>query len=392
MTPVDITILVLLAVLTFVVLRGQFMGRGTDGKEGYVQQQIDTLRNEVQENLRATTESVSRSLLATQETMVQTLKLTADQMNSQLTSVNTHLGGVASQLQENTGQMGSRLDNAARVIQDVQKQLGELGTATENIRELGMNVGKLEEMLRAPKLRGGLGELLLEDLLRQVLPVNAYAMQHKFRSGEKVDAVIHTSGGMVPVDSKFPLENFRRLVDAKTDQERNAAARTFRQDVKKHIDDISRKYILPDEGTFDFALMYIPAENIYYETIIKDEKFDEEDGLYAYASKHRVVPVSPNSFYAHLRVIALGFKGLQVEANAKEIIKTLDRLGYEIQKFRGTFETLGTHLTNARNNYDKAEKSLTSFEEKLNSAQQLKDDQAPVPLPVPGVDSQTGNS
>jgi DNA recombination protein RmuC len=268
------------------------------------------------------------------------------------------------------------------VIQDVQKQLGELGKATENIRELGMNVGKLEEMLRAPKLRGGLGELMLEELLRQVLPANAFAMQHRFRSGEKVDAVIHTSGGMVPVDSKFPLENFRKLVDAKTDQEQNAAARLFRQDVKKHIDDISKKYILPDEGTFDFALMYIPAENIYYETIIKDERFDEEDGLYAYATQRRVVPVSPNSFYAHLRVIALGFKGLQVEANAREIIKTLDRLGYEIQKFRGLFETLGTHLTNAKNNFDKAEKSLSGFEEKLVAAQHLKDSSDAPPPPV----------
>ncbi len=381
MTPFEIVVLVMLVALTVLVIRGHVGVRGGDGREAAVQQQIDNLRTEVQESLRATTEAVGRSLTTTQETMVQTLKLTSDQMSQQLSSVNTHLGGVTSQLQENTGQVGSRLDNAARVIHDVQKQLGELGKATENIRELGMNVGKLEEMLRAPKLRGGLGELLLEDLLRQVLPVNAYTFQHKFRSGEKVDAVIHTSGGMVPVDSKFPLENFRRLVDAKSDQDRTAAARTFRQDVRKHIDDISKKYILPDEGTFDFALMYIPAENIYYETIIKDERFDEEDGLYAYASKHRVVPVSPNSFYAHLRVIALGFKGLQVEANAKEIIKTLDRLGYELQKFRTVFETLGTHLTNARNNYDKAEKSLTAFEEKLNSAQQLREEHAPVPLP-----------
>ena len=384
MTPFEIIVLVLLAGLILIVLRSAIRGGGESGRDHIVQQQIDTLRTEVQEHLRATSESVARSLTSTQDAMVQTLKLTADQMNQQLTSVNSHLGGVTSQLQENTGQMGSRLDNAARVIQDVQKQLGELGKATENIRELGMNVGKLEEMLRAPKLRGGLGELLLEDLLRQVLPANAYSFQYKFRSGEKVDSVIHTSGGMVPVDSKFPLENFRKLVDAKSDQERSTAARTFRQDVKKHIDDISRKYILPDEGTFDFALMYIPAENIYYETIIKDERFDEEDGLYAYASQKRVIPVSPNSFYAHLRVIALGFKGLQVEANAKEIIKTLDRLGYEIQKFRTTFETLGTHLTNARNNYDKAEKSLTSFEEKLGTAQQLKDDHSPVLLPLPG--------
>ena len=336
-----------------------------------MQQQLDGLRSEGTQSLKNTADTLGGSLKSTQDTLFQSLKLTTETMNQQLNNVTSQLTGVTQQLQNNTGQMGSRLDNAARVIQDVQGQLGELGKATQEIKELGQSVSKLEEMLKAPKLRGGLGELLLEDLLKQVLPANNYTMQYRFRSGQAVDAVITTAGGMVPVDSKFPLENFQKMIEAKTEQDKKTAIRLFRTDVKKHIDAIAEKYILPDEGTFDFALMYIPAENIYYETIIKDESYADEDGLYAYAARKRVVPVSPNSFYAHLRVIALGLKGLQIERSAKEIFENLERLGGELQKFSDLFETLGTQLNNAKNNYDKADKQLNSLSEKFRTVQSL---------------------
>jgi DNA recombination protein RmuC len=265
----------------------------------------------------------------------------------------------------------------------VQNKLGELGQATQEIKELGQSVSKLEEMLKAPKLRGGLGELLLEDLLKQVLPANAYGIQHTFRNGQTVDAIIFTAGGNVPVDSKFPLENFRKMLDAKSDSERKTATRVFRSDVKKHIDAISEKYILPDEGTFDFALMYIPAENIYYETIIKDEAFADEEGLFTYANQRRVVPVSPNSFYAHLRVIALGLKGLQIERSAREIFQNLSRLDSELQKFSDLFGTLGAQLNNAKNNFDKADKQLAGLTEKFKVVQNLPESTNPTQLEVP---------
>jgi DNA recombination protein RmuC len=322
-----------------------------------MQQQIEALRAEVGRSLKDTTDSLSAALNNTQQTL--------------WAVVNDLRKSVTDQLQNNTGQMGNRLDNAARVIQDVQNKLGELGKATQEIKELGQSVSKLEEMLRAPKLRGGLGELLLEDLLKQVLPVSAYETQFTFRNGQTVDAMILTAGGKVPVDSKFPLENFRKMVDAKSDQEKKTAYRAFVSDVKKHIDAIAEKYIVPDEGTFDFALMYIPAENIYYETIIKDESYGEENGLYAYATKKHVVPVSPNSFYAHLRVIALGLKGLQIERGAKEIIQSLSRLNSELQKFTDLFATLGAHLNNAKNKFDEADKKLNAFAERLKNVQSL---------------------
>ena len=287
----------------------------------------------------------------------------------------SQLSSVTQQLQNNTGQVGLRLDNAAKVIQDVHNKLGELGKATQEIKELGQSVSKLEEMLKAPKLRGGLGELLLEDLLKQVLPANAYGIQYRFKGGQTVDAVIRVAGGMVPIDSKFPLENFQKMLEAKSDQEKKSTTRLFRADVKKHIDAIAEKYILPDEGTYDFALMYIPAENIFYETIIKDESFPDEDSLQMYAGSRHVISVSPNSFYAYLRVIALGLKGLQIERSAKEIFQNLERLNTELQKFTDLFETLGTHLTNAKNNFDKADKQLAGLAEKFRTVQSIPDAQ-----------------
>ena len=381
MTTLEIVLAVVvvsLAGLVLWVLRQRLTGgAGTSDTALLVQQQIDGLRSEMHQGLRGTADSVAQALRSNQDSMLQTLKVTTEQMGQQLSAVSTHLQGVTSQMQSNTGQVGSRLDNAAKVISEVQKQLGDLGRATQEIKELGQSVSKLEEVLRAPKLRGGMGEFMLEDLLRQVLPVNAYKTQYKFQNGEKVDAIIQTSGGMVPVDSKFPLENFRRMVSATTDQERTTATRLFRTDVKKHIDAIAGKYIVPDEGTFDFALMYIPAENVYYETIIKDEKFEDEDGLYAYAMNKHVVPVSPNSFYAHLRVIALGFRGLRVEASAQEIISGLKRLEGELKKFQDAFDTLGTHLTNAKNSYEKADRQLDVFGDKLDGVHQLPEGPGP---------------
>ena len=321
----------------------------------FVQQQLENLRAE----------------------MGAALKNTSDVVSQHLQVVTTQLSSVTQQLQNNTGQVGQRLDNAARVIQDVQNKLGELGKATQEIKELGQSVSKLEEMLKAPKLRGGLGELLLEDMLKQVLPNGSYEVQYAFKNGQKVDAIIRTSGGLVPVDAKFPFENFRKMLEGGAEQERRTAQRTFHSDVRKHIDAIATKYIRPDEGTYDFALMYIPAENIYYETIIKDAELGEPESLHSYAIQRHVVPVSPNSFYAHLMVIALGFKGLQIERNAREIQQYLQRLVSELKKFSDLFETLGTQLGNAKNNYDKADKQLASFTDRLHGIQSSPEEKKP---------------
>jgi DNA recombination protein RmuC len=263
--------------------------------------------------------------------------------------------------------IGDRLDSAVKIVADVHKGLGSLSEASTRIFEVGKDISKLHDILHAPKLRGGLGELLLGDLLAQVLPKQNYVLQKKFASGETVDAVIQLGQGMVPVDAKFPLENFRKLLDAPDENEKKAHRRKFVTDIKKHIDAIATKYILADEGTFDFALMYIPAENIYYETIIKDDCTGENADISTYALQKHVIPVSPNSFYAYMQAIVLGLRGLRVEKSAVEILQQLARLKGDFCRFEEEFEILGKHITNIKNKYDDSAKRLGNFGSKLSA-------------------------
>ncbi|HTY09312.1 MAG TPA: DNA recombination protein RmuC [Candidatus Edwardsbacteria bacterium] len=293
-------------------------------------------------------------------------------LDARLSEVDAKLGrtmeSMSQRLDSNTKTMGERLDNAARVIGVVQQQLGTLAKTAENMQEIGKDISSLQDILRAPKLRGGLGEYFLADLLGQILPAHHFELQYGFRNGEIVDAVVKLSGKMVCVDAKFPLENFRKMVATQAEDERKKWRREFVKDVRKHVDAIAKKYIMPDQGTFDFALMYIPAENVYYETIIKDENFGEDKSIATYAIEQHVIPVSPNSFYAYLQAIILGLRGMRVEERAQEIIDSLAQLRGDLVRFRDDFEKLGGHITNAQKKYDEAEKRLVRFEDKLENA------------------------
>lgn len=263
----------------------------------------------------------------------------------------------------------SEMDQGSRQsFERLKEDIGRLSAATLQMLEVGKTISSLEDLLKPPKIRGGMGETLLEELLNQILPTGYCTFQYSFKSGEKVDAVIRLGGKLVPVDAKFPLEQFRNILENNNEAERKSARRNFLRDVKKHLDDISNKYILPDENTFDFALMYIPAENVYYEAVIKE---DGDEGLYSYALKKKVIPVSPNSFYAYLQVIIHGLKGMSIEAHAREIINHLERLKGDEKRFREEFEVLGNHLSNARKKYEDADRLLSRFEEKMLSTVDL---------------------
>jgi len=290
-------------------------------------------------------------------------------LTEQQRAVNEQLRGITEQvnrqLLDSSGEISKRLDNAARVIGDVQKNIGSLSEASKQIFEVGKNISTLQEILQPPKLRGGLGEQFLGELLSQILPSEFFTLQYTFSSGERVDAVVRLGEKLVPIDSKFPLDNFKRIIECKTEEERKGYQKTFYRDVKKHIDDIANKYILPQEGTYDFALLYIPAENVYYETITKDDSFGEEKGILNYALKKKVIPVSPNSFYAYLQVIVLGLKGFQIERHALEIQALLAGLGKDLKTFQEDFQLVGKHLNNALSKFDDARKKLDKFNFKL---------------------------
>lgn len=261
----------------------------------------------------------------------------------------------------------SVVQNYARQMGELQNRLGHLQEATQSMIHIGRDISSLQDILKAPKLRGILGELFLEELLRQILPQDRYVMQYAFQSGEKVDAVILLGQGMVPVDAKFPLESFKKMLAGQSEEETRRSRRQFRQDVRKHIDQIAAKYILPGEGTFDFALMYLPAENIYYETIVKEEDLSSGESLSQYALTRKVVPVSPNSFYAYLQAIVLGLRGLRIENSAREILSGLAQLANDFKKFYEDFGKVGSHLTDAKSAYEKAEKRLGRLEHQLGS-------------------------
>ena len=332
-----------------------------DGSLQLMQQQIDQLRVQISQALDNGTRQVQQ------------------QLGQVLGHVNDRLKENAEVLQKTQQSLGERLDNAARVVGNVQKSLGGLEEASRRIYEVGKDIASLQEILRAPKLRGGLGEFLLEDLLAQVLPADHFSTQYSFRSGEKADAVIKLGTSLVPVDAKFPLENFKHALQAESDEERTRAKKQFTADVKKHIDAIAQKYILPDEGTYDFALMYIPAENVYYETIIKDESTAEKS-LSEYALSKRVIPVSPGSFYAYLQAIVLGLKGMKVEARAKEIIRYIGRLQGDFARFRDDFDLVGKHLGHAQSSYQSADKRIEQFGQKLLSAEIAPGDPSTIPV------------
>jgi DNA recombination protein RmuC len=348
-------VLLLLAGLTilgwFFLCRMRALLRATQNDQAWLlmQQQIDQLRVQFGQVLDNSTQLIQQ------------------QLGQMIGHVNERLRENSEILQQTHQSVGQRLDNAARVVGNVQKSLGGLEEANRKIYEVGKDIASLQEILRSPKLRGGLGEFFLEDLLAQILPPQHFATQYCFRSGEKVDAVIKLGSSLVPVDSKFPLENFKRIIGTTVEEDRARAKRQFAVDVKKHIDAIATKYILPDEGTYDFALMYIPAENVYYEIIIKDDS-TEEKSLSFYAMSKRVVPVSPNCFYAYLQAIVLGLKGMTIEQRAKEIIECLSRLQGDFTRLRDEFDVLGKHLGHAQSSYQSAEKRVEQLGQKLVSA------------------------
>jgi len=309
----------------------------------------------------------------------------AQQVEALRTSMADSLQALTHQLSQSLAtsskQVGARLDSTTKIIGDVRQQLGQLEKSSKRMLEVGTDIAQLQEILQPPKLRGSLGELFLGDLLAQILPASHFELQHHFKGGEVVDAVVTLRAGMVPIDAKFPLDNFKRVLASESDDDRRSSRRAFARDVKGHIDAIAKKYIRMDEGTFDFALMYIPAENVYYETIIKDELLDGDMVLFEYALKRRVIPVSPNSFYAYLQTIILGLKGLQVEEQSREIIGHLSRLRKEFDTFSDAFRLVGQHLDNSGKKFAEAQKRLGKMESKIEQidglAQGLKVEGAP---------------
>ena len=240
----------------------------------------------------------------------------------------------------------------------VQRSVGEMS-------EIGRSMKDLQDLLRNPKLRGQIGEHVLKELLTQMLPKQVFTLQYTFKTGAIVDAAIKTSGGIIPIDSKFPMENFKKMASAPSEQEKKLYAREFQKDVSRHIDDISKKYILPDEGTIDYALMYVPSEAIYYEIVAGDPK------LLEYSHNRRVLPVSPTTFYAFLRAILMSFEGQKIEAQAKELLASLRSIQKDYEKVDGYLSILTRHVGNASSVLVSLSQEFSRLGNKITSTRSL---------------------
>lgn len=244
----------------------------------------------------------------------------------------------------------ARLDEQSRLMAQAARSIGEFS-------EIGRGIKDLQQFLASPKLRGGLGEQVLKQLLEDSLPKQSFSLQHTFRSGVKVDAVIKTASGTIPIDSKFSMENFKKMTEDKSFE------KDFQKDIKDRIDEISKKYILPEEGTVDFALMYIPSESVYYEIV--------NSNLMDYAYKNRVMPISPSTFYAFLRSVLLSFEGQKIAAEIKTIQQALRAIHTETNKFAELLATLQSHINNSYSMMNRVATQFVGLSSKVDGIQKL---------------------
>lgn len=317
--------------------------------------------------LREMLENVRRDLTSTKDTLYEGMGKNAQNMQERLEKtldlVNKQLGGMDTRIDKRVEQINHRLDAAAKMMGDVQKQYG-------NVEQISSSIKQLQEAFKAPKPRGGFGEKALVDLVERVLPVTAYKPQFTFRSGAIVDLLISTTNGNIAVDAKFPLENYLKLVDDPTSEE---ARRLFRNDVKKHVRDIAKKYILPEEGTLEFALMYVPSDAVMYE-ILTDEEISQ------LAESLHVFILSPHSFYYFLNIIRLAYQSQKFEENAKKILGLIRGIKQQNDKLGEEIGVLQKHVGNAHNKMTDVQTSYAQLDMRIGETQRLESNENPTKI------------
>ncbi len=312
--------------------------------------------------VRSHADSISK--LAGQQSAIGSIQ---QQLDSMRTAQDTTRDVLNKTLLDSQANLNRNLQSSIDTLTRLNTQIGQVQNAAAQMQRIGEEVRRLQDILSSPKLRGQMGEWSLENLLSQILPKDSYKLQYAFKDGKTADALVQMPSFSVAVDAKFPLPGFEKVVKAETEEEKAKLRRQFVKDVHGHIDKISGDYIRPAEGTLDFAIMYIPAENIYYETIVKYA--GETQDILQYCFEKKVIPVSPNLLYAYLMTVAMGLHGLQIEQQAAEIRQNLGKLNASFADFGGTWDILGKHLRNAYSQYDEGQKKLDRFGMQLDQIQ-----------------------
>jgi DNA recombination protein RmuC len=301
------------------------------------------------------------------ETLMEWLKSMSYDISETKKTINESLTSSSKQLSESmlkqTRDIHERLTRAAEVIGELKREAGQFS-------EVGRSMRDLHAFLKSPKLRGNIGEQVLKDLISQMIPSNSFHFQYSFKSGNTVDAAIKTDAGILPIDSKFPMENFQRMIRAEKKIDRQQAKRDFTNDVRKHVRDITTKYLLPEEGTTDFAIMYVPSESVFYEIATNSTLMD-------YARKNRIYPVSPNTMYATLSIIMRAFEGKNFATKSRRVLHLLRAIEKDYSNLEESMSVLGGHIGKAYNKFSDVQGRFTLLGQKVNSTVSLQETEQP---------------
>ena len=261
------------------------------------------------------------------------------------------------QLSQSNESLNQRLDSNAQLLRLLNKDLGQ-------VHEVGEQMRDFQQFFRSPKMRGKIGEHLMSEILQQILPRAVFQLQYRFNTGAIVDAIVQLEAGDIAIDAKFPLENFQKAAHASSADLMQGHKNQFWRDVRKHIDAISKKYILPSEGTLDFAVMYVPSETLYYEIITNED-------IIAEAEHKSVLIVSPNSFYYFLKLLLVGLFGHKIEKTAALVLQHLKALQHHGEGLSTEMSTLLTHLNNSRNSSERIYHKIQDLQRKLEDIKEM---------------------
>ncbi len=304
----------------------------------------------MQQQLQELSRTMDSRLSETNRTMQEGSRMQFSESQKLMQTISKEVNEQIKYIQESVGEK----------LLNVQKGVSEVSESSKQVFSVAEQLQNLEKVLKHQKQRGNLGEASLQLALENMLPAGAYKLQYQFPGGETVDAVIETKDGMIPVDAKFSLDNYRRLVDATSDAEREILEKEFKNDLKKRIDETA-KYIRPKDGTLPFAFMYIPAEAIYYDLLVNEVgavKVNTRSLIdYAYKDKN-VIIVSPTTFAAYLQSVLYGFRAFKIEESAKQIGKQVEQLGRHLSAYEDYFKKVGNSLGTTVNHYNAAQKEL----------------------------------
>jgi DNA recombination protein RmuC len=289
------------------------------------------------------------------------------QLHNQRTSLEERLNQQTERMDKHTKLIWERLTEAQRIIGDVNKQIG-------GIEEFGKDIKDLSNVLKSPKLRGGLGEQFLNELLANALPHDLFKIQYEFKDGSKCDAAILTEKGIIPIDSKFSLENFRAMMTAEREELREKHRKEFVKDVKKRVDEIATKYLKPDEGTTEFALMYVPSETVYYDLIVNSVEVED------YAQQKNVFITSPNTLFSKLKIFLSVYQQFELQKHATEILKALASIKIEAEKFDEDLGVLEKHISNASKASENVRSKYTKLFGKIENVNEIGKEEKPLEL------------